>query len=464
MEGVVCERAFMDTGAGKSIETHTKLSQFNIVAFSLSYELDFLNVIRMLRAARIPPYSKQRKGSPLLLLGGVAAFANPLPYSPFFDIIYIGEAEKTLAELISLFKKIRQHQLFLVDASQISGIWIPSLREYTARRVLVNDLDEIETSSVCVSPFFHFKNMLLIEVERGCPFNCRFCLASQAYSPYRVKSSDVIVEEVAGTGMRPKRIGLVGAAISELPDLPQLVRRLSTFADEIGVSSLRLDRVDSELLKSLVDSGLKTMTIAPEAGSERLRYIIDKRVRDEDVFKLGDVANVLKVKRVKLYFMVGLPFEKDEDVAAITDLVREFRKTYKGELVVSVNPFVPKAHTPFQYHRMEGRRMLSRKISFVSGELRNMKHLKLITKSPRDSLLQGMLSLGDAAIGEAILGTIGKDVGWEDAFQKGRIDMDKYLSGKPTGSTLPWEFIDFGVDSTSLAQSYCKAKELAQKR
>jgi len=463
IEGVVCERAFMDTNPTKSIETERKLSQFHIVAFSLSYELDFLNVLRTLRAAHIPPYSKQRTGSPLLVLGGVAAFANPLPYSPFFDIIYIGEAEKTLHELIYLFKKSRQDQLFLADASEIAGLWVPCLQEQRPIRVLVEDLNEIETSSVCLSPAAHFKNMLLVEVERGCPFRCRFCLASQAYSPYRVKSSGVIIEEVARALIKPKRIGLIGAAISEVPDLPLLVQRLSAFAKEIGISSLRLDRVDTELLKTLVGSGLKTMTIAPEAGSERLRDIVNKRIADDDVFELGDAANTLSVKRIKLYFMVGLPFERDEDVAAIPDLVRKLRKIYRGELVVSVNPFIPKAHTPFQYHGMDGKVTLSRKISFVSRQLRKMKRVKTITKSPREALLQGMLSLGDAAVGEAILGMVDGNLVWETAFRSAQIDVERYLGEKPVGSILPWEFIDFGVDSSSLPKSYSEAKRSAQR-
>lgn len=461
MEEVVCERSFMDTDFSKSLESGTKLSEFDILAFSLSYELDFLNILKALRVAHIPPYSEERNGLPILILGGVAAFANPLPYSPFFDLIYIGEAEQTLDELIDLFKKYPQRQVFLDNARRIEGLWVPDFGQKRTRRVLVEDLNQVETSAVCVSPLTHFKNMLLVEVERGCPFGCRFCLASQAYSPYRVKNPSRIVEEVVCSQIKPRSIGLIGTAISEFPDLPLLIQKLSGFTETIGVSSLRLDRVDRGLLKTLVEVGLKTITIAPEAGSERLRCIINKRIKDENVLKLGTTANRLKVKRIKLYFMVGLPFETEEDVVAIIDLIQEFRKVYEGELVISVNPFVPKAHTPFQYHRMEAKKMLGRKISFVREQVRKIGKLKLIAKSPREALFQAIMSRGDAALGKNVLTMVDEGIGWETAFKKGKIDIDEYLGERPTDSVLPWEFIDFGADTKSLVRSYNQAKKLA---
>lgn len=463
IEGITCERAFIDIKPMKSLESRKKLSQFHIVAFSLSYELDFLNILKILRATNIRPYSKDRAGCPILILGGVAAFANPLPYSPFFDLICIGEAEKAVHELIKLFRKNPQDQAFLKHASEIEGVWVPVFGEKGVRRTLVQNLNEINTCAACVSPLTHFKNMLLVEVERGCPFDCRFCLAKQAYSPYRVKNSNRIVQEIVRSRIKAKSIGLIGTAISEVPNLTQLIKKLSTLTESIGISSLRLDRVDIELLSTLLKTGLKTVTIAPEAGTEKLRQIINKRIKDEEILRLAATADSLKVRRIKLYFMVGLPFEREEDLVGMVDLVRKFRKIYKGELVISINPFVPKAHTPFQYHRMENKRVLSNKISLVTKELRKMGRTKVIRKSPKEALLQAILSLGDSSVGKVLLRMVDDSVGWESAFKEAQIDLDKYLSEKSTDSKLPWEFIDFGVDAKSLGKSYNEAKRLSQK-
>lgn len=440
----------MDTGQIKSLENGRNLNQFHIVAFSLSYELDFLNILKILRTVNIPPYSERRTGLPILILGGVAAFANPLPYSPFFDLICIGEAEEVLYDLINLFKKNPQKEVFLADAYQnIEGVWIPRFGKKKVKRVWVRDLNEIDTSAGCVSPFSHFKNMQLVEVERGCPFNCRFCLATKAYSPYRVKNSTRIYEEIARSGMNAEKVGLIGAAISEVPDLPWLIEKLSGTAGSIGISSLRLDRVEPELLKILVEKGLKKITVAPEAGTERLRKIINKPIKDEKILQLGAISESLGVKRLKLYFMIGLPFETEDDLVGIIDLIRRFKSVYRGKLVVSINPFVPKPHTPFQYHPMEDTKTLRHKISFVTRELKKIR-VKLVTKSPREAILQAALSTGDSLIGEELLSMVNSGVG-----------LNSYLSGISSDSPLPWEFIDFGVDSKELLKSYNEAKKLS---
>ncbi len=463
-EGVVCERAFMDTGSGRAMESGRRLNQFDVLSFSLSYELDFLNRLRILRAAHIPPHSDNRHGHPLLIIGGIAAFANPLPYSSFFDLMYIGEAEPVLSSLITSFKTCRERQVFLNDASETQGIWVPSLPQRTVRKVVVHNLDDIDTCAPCVSPFAHFSNMLLAEVERGCPFRCRFCLATQAYRPYRTKSPGRLLEEIGRVKKRQKSIGLIGAAISEVPDLSQLIHRLLEFTDNVGVSSLRLDKIDTRLLKTLVEVGLKTITIAPEAGTDKLRHIINKRITNEKILQLGADARSLGVRRIKLYFMVGLPFETEEDLVGIVNLVKNFRRVYAGEVVISVNPFVPKAHTPFQYHPMESRKNLSHKLHFVKEHLRRVGYTKVVTKSAKEAVLQAMLSMGDSRVGEALLEVVDAGVDWGTAFRKVRIHVEDYIGEKPTDRFLPWEFIDFGVDKKELVKSYNEAKKLSQEK
>jgi len=460
MEGVVCERAFFDGKVPVALESGRQLREFDIVGFSLSYELDFLNILKALRAARIPAYSEQRRGLPVLMLGGVAAFSNPLPYAPFFDLVCIGEAEGVLEAAMDIFKKSRQKPGFLEDVSKTNGIWVPGSGKRKVRRVWAPDLNAIHSTAVCISPLMHFKNMLLVEVERGCPFRCRFCLATQAYKPYRFKTPKKLIEEIEESPVGARSVGLIGAAISEVPELSDLLNGIPG-REAIASSSLRLDRVQPDLLGLLVKRGLTRITVAPEAGTERLRRIIDKRIEDDRILELAVTATSLGVKRLKLYFMVGLPFETDDDASGIVELVRKVRRRYRGSLAVSLNPFVPKPHTPFQFHQVESKEVLTRRTSLISNELRKT-GVRLVVKSTRHAMLQAALSLGDEEIGEAVFRTIYSESKWTTTLRERGIDPERYLGHKRIDASFPWDLVDFGLQGGELAKSYKAAQRLSR--
>jgi len=229
----------------------------------------------------------------------------------------------------------------------------------------------------------------------------------------------------------------------------------------IASSSLRLDRVQPDLLGLLVKRGLTRITVAPEAGTERLRRIIDKRIEDDRILELAVTATSLGVKRLKLYFMVGLPFETDDDASGIVELVRKVRRRYRGSLAVSLNPFVPKPHTPFQFHQVESKEVLTRRTSLISNELRKT-GVRLVVKSTRHAMLQAALSLGDEEIGEAVFRTIYSESKWTTTLRERGIDPERYLGHKRIDASFPWDLVDFGLQGGELAKSYKAAQRLSR--
>jgi radical SAM superfamily enzyme YgiQ (UPF0313 family) len=505
MEGVVCERFFakllddrFDPTFGgthrsvKTLESGINIRNFDIIAFSIPFELDYINVLKLLKISSIPLKSSQRSADdPLIIAGGVAITLNPETTAPFFDCLLIGEAEDALPDFIRTYlqfanKRISKEEK-LFNLSKIQGVYVPQFyniiydqegkvekreikkgvfEKVEKRRA---DVSKIETFSLISSPYIHFKNSLLVEVGRGCARGCLFCAAGHIYRPLRFHDKDSILRQVEKHIGENRHVGLVGSLISDHPDLGQICLNLHQKGLEIGVSSFRVDKISSNLMEILIKSGLKTLTVAPEVGSEKMWKVINKNITREDILKSAQIAAEASMDNLKLYFMIGLPFEEKEDIEGIVLLIHQIHKIYikdshspKRRLILSINPFVPKPHTPFQWSAMNSEKELKAKMKRIETKVRNLKGVHLEKKSIRQAILQGILSVGNRRVGEGLFYHIQESLTLAQAWRKAGVDVDSIIfKEKSFSSPLPWDIVDSGIDKSFLIKEFEKAKGIA---
>jgi len=470
---VVCERVFWEKGdrfPPLSIESQRPLTDFAILAFSVSYELDYFNVVSILKASGIPLYAADRdERHPLIIAGGPCLMANPVPLSPFFDCLRIGEAEPILPPMLPvLFEGIggRRDELLKALAS-LPGIYVPA---YSAGAPVVRrwaqNLDDFATTSVILTPDTELGNLYLIEVERGCHWGCRFCLVNTTFAPMRFRSVDRLIEQ-AGQGLRyRKRIGLVGPAVADHPQIEELLVRLRRMGAELSISSLRIGSLSQNVLRELAEGKAQTIAIAPEAGSQRLRQMIRKGFSDSDILEAVDNVAEQHIKQLKLYFMLGLPSETDEDVEGIIRLALAAKNSLdrhqsSTRITLNVAPFVPKAGTPFQWLPMAPLQTLNHRLSRLKRSL-TPKGIKVKSESPAWSQVQGILARGDIRVAEVLTNVEEISLaGWRKAVEKCRLDIDYYVSQRwDTGQKLPWSVIDSGTKLEHLKVELEKALPL----
>jgi radical SAM superfamily enzyme YgiQ (UPF0313 family) len=457
---VVCERVFWEkpgkgaSAGAVSIESQRVLSEFAVVTFSVTYELDYFNIPRILEAAGIPVYSRERnEAHPLIIAGGAALMANPMPVLPFFDALCIGEAEAILPQFIGEYGRVetgdREGQLRAI--SRVPGIYVPAMQPLKIVRQWAKDLDAFPVHSSVLTRDTELGDMYLIEVERGCRWHCRFCLVSGAFRPMRIRSVDSL-EEQAKAGLKyRRRLGLVGADVPDHPGFDELLSRLKALGAEISVSSLRMRPV-SELALSELARGTGTVAFAPEAGSERLRRAIRKGITEDDVLRAIDIASRHPIKHIRLYFMMGLPTETDDDVEAIAVLsakckaLLESRKS-AARIVLSVSPFVPKAGTPFQRMAMEALPVLNRRVARLKARL-SPQGIKVAGESPAWSEVQATLARGDSELASVLVQTRETTLpAWREALRRAGIDADRYAHRRWAAQReLPWQVIDSALD------------------
>ncbi|MBI4297808.1 MAG: radical SAM protein [Chloroflexi bacterium] len=448
---IVCERFFWE-GEGRplALESGRPLDHFSLLAFSISYELDYFNVLQVLKSAGIPVLAQDRdERHPLVIAGGPCITANPLPLSPFFDALAIGEAEAILPPFLDVLREGEsgsRSELFQAIAS-VPGLYVPALDARTrVSRQWALDLDSFATTSVVLTPDTELGDMFLMEVARGCARGCRFCMAGHHFKPLRTRSlANLLAQGEAGLA-RGRRLGLVGASVSDHPDIGELATRLRARGAQISVSSLRVDALPQGLLQALAESGTRMVTLAPEAGSEALRRAIGKPISTEVILRAIRRVGALGFPELKLYFLVGLPGENDEDIWEIARLILQGKKELERlsaptRIVANINPFVPKAGTPFQALPMA-------QLQVLKGRLRLAR--SLLAKAGVDirgegaswSLIQGLLARGDARLGLALARLAANKL---SAWRKTLEGMDtSWLHRELALAEQPWAFLSAG--------------------
>ena len=491
MEAVACERCFApDTDMEKflrenklalfSLESQRPLGDFDLLGFSVGYELSFTNILAMLELAGIPLMASERGDKyPLVICGGTSVF-NPEPIADFVDAFFIGEAEEACAELVEAIirgKDAKDKAKLLEELAKIEGVYVPALGGKVKKR-FVRDLENAHFPSQWLVPYIQVvHDRVTVEIMRGCPNRCRFCQARCQYFPLRLRSPATVrrlCEELyRSTGY--EEITLTGLSVSDYPHLREVVAPLLELFRKDGASlSLPSIKPKSFLgeLSQLIASVKKTgLTFAPEAGNARMREILGKDFSDDDLFATLEQAYNAGYQHVKLYFMIGLPQETDHDLDDIMELARrvsELRKKTSGraaQVNVSINTLIPKAHTPFQWLAMAGLAQMKSKQDYIRDRARN-RNIRFSFHNRFMSLLEGVFSRGDRRLSAVILAAFKKGARfdgweeyfrfelWEEAFRECGIEPESYLMQRDTDQSLPWDFLDVGVPREEMLREY----------
>ena len=419
-DDVVCERVFWDKGGHQArrplitLESGRNVAETDVWAFTISYEMDFFNIIDMLRQAGVPPLARDRDESwPLLIAGGPGVTMNPEPMAPIFDAIVIGEGEEILEELVQHFRADirapREHLLAHLHA--IPGVYVPALvKPATAQgdalqpiqRLWVRDQSKFPPISSLYTQQTEFKGMHLMEIARGCGRGCRFCLAGYLYRPPRELPLDLLLDWARAGLKHTRRIGLISAAVSDHSQIDDLALALQEMGVKLSASSMRVDPISRPLVQALRHSGAQTLTIAPEAGSARLRDVISKTQTEEQLLAAVELAAELDFPQIKFYFMIGHPTETQADMEELVGLVLRARKIFKRRIAINATPFVPKAHTPFQWAAMTPAKTLKKRQSYIMRQLGRHK-IAVRADSPAWAQVQGVLARGDRRLAHVLL-------------------------------------------------------------
>jgi radical SAM superfamily enzyme YgiQ (UPF0313 family) len=467
---VVCERVFYDPADKKpfkALESGRPLTDFAVLAFSISYELDYFNVVSILKASGIPLLAADRDEShPLIIAGGPCITSNPMPMAPFFDCVCIGEAEPILPEIVPLLTGGcggPRADLRKALATK-PGIYVPVLPpDKPVARQWAKNLDEFDTNSVILTPETELGDLYLIEVERGCQHGCRFCLVNTNYAPMRFRSVDRLVAQARVGLTKRRRIGLMGPAVTDHPQIIELLHRLNSIGAELSLSSMRINNLSVDVLNELAKGKTETITIAPEAGSQRLRDMINKGISEDDILEAADRMAGYRFRQLKLYFIVGLPTETDKDIEDIIKLTLALKERLEKRgsgmrITLNASPFVPKAGTPFQWLPMAPQDTLNSRLAILRNSL-PLKGIKFNEESPAWSRVQGVLSRGDSRLAPILAGMAEVSLpGWRKAVEENQLDIDYYVNQRwGVGQKLPWAVIDSGMKEERLCGELEKA-------
>lgn len=476
--GVVCERVFWDKGGAEarrpllSLETQQRVDEFAVWAFTISYEMDYFNVVEMLRQAGLPPLAAERDERwPLLVAGGPGVTMNPETMAPFFDAIVIGEGEEVVDTLVDTIRNVGDEDRaeLLAALDRMEGVYVPQLlaawRGQPAhpadrvaprqiKRLWVRHLERYPTVSSLYTPDTEFGGLHLMEIARGCGRGCRFCLAGYVYRPPREQPLELLLDW-ARQGLKQRdRIGLISAAVSDHTQIDELAIRLQALGAKLSVSSMRVDPISLPLVRALRASGAQTLTIAPEAGSQRLRNVINKTQTEQQILDAVDLAESLGFPQLKLYFMIGHPGETEADVQALVDLTLEARRRFQRRLVINATPFVPKAHTPFQWQAMTDVATFERRQKFIQRSL-TRHDVAVRADSPQWAAVQGVLARGDRRLAPVLL-SMGKlsIQAFQQAMAEHGLTPQDFLGERAPGAPQPWDIVESGVSSNYFLYEY----------
>jgi radical SAM superfamily enzyme YgiQ (UPF0313 family) len=488
----LCERFFLPEQDKKtqlfaqlvSVESGRRLKDFDLIAFSISFENDYLNLPIIFELANIPLFAAHRDGSfPLVLLGGVCAFINPEPLADIVDLVAVGEAEPILPGLLKTLRRTNQSRdAVLRDLTQQPGIYVP--RFYTPKysesgeqlvlipedgvpkqvqRQFLADLDTSPSRSFIQTEATEFGQMALTEVSRGCSRGCRFCAAGFVYLPPRERSLDNLLGQVDSGLCERQRIGLVAAAVADYSKIQELQQGILDRNGELSMSSIRLDALTPDEVALLYQAGHKTVAIAPEAGSQKLRNFINKGISEKQILDSVHMLADGGIRNLKLYFIIGFPEEEQDDIDAIVALTKKISTIWResgrkrqqmGNLILSVNPFIPKPFTPFQWAGMEEEKSLKKKIRFLQSAVSRIPNCRMNSESLRSAVLQTFLSRGDRRIG-AVLPVLATGGNLKQLCKKAELSLAFYVSqNRDKDEFFPWEIIDQGVTREYLWNEY----------
>jgi radical SAM superfamily enzyme YgiQ (UPF0313 family) len=512
-ENVCCERFFLpDKGQPLlSLESGRPLHDFPYVFFSVSFEYDYLNIVKILLAAGIEPFAMKRhlhgKREHFVVCGGVATFMNPEPIAPFADFFLVGEAEPVLAPFVDFLLEFSQvlsaRELYIAAAQKFDGVYAPLLYApyYDERgrcsgmlsdpgipsRVKRVYLPETRKAghSELMTPLSEFSDLYLTELGRGCSRGCRFCTAAFIYRPPRLWDADAVVEALAEMGADVNRVGLLGMEMADDQTLDRISGYILESGCALSFSSLRADRINDKLLELLGRSGLKSVAIAPDGASERLRCVINKGLSREDLLTGARRLVQAGIFKLKLYVMVGLPTETLDDLREFVELVLEIKKSIDSlgrergrltEMYLSVNCFIPKPWTPFQFHPFGISRQLDEnevssldealgalrsKIAFLKRELGSVANIHFQADKPDNALYQALLARGDRRLADVLHDMAVSGMSWKKAVKKNGIILENLiLAGYGAQSFFPWYSIDHGIRHDHLFQEYMKGFSL----
>ena len=500
-DDVVCERVFLpprqelaaQLASGTrlfTLESQTNVADFDVLAFSVSFEWDYTNVVSMLRLAGLPVYAAERTaGQPLVVIGGAVTFVNPEPLAPFADVVAAGEGEQLVGPLVEAVQAGTSRAAVLRRLATQPGFYVPSFYEVRygeagcitgvapaegtgapvpVRKAAVraSELQEPPHTTI-FTPDTEFGSRLLIEVVRGCANLCRFCWAGYNYLPVRAFPTERVLDIARRARPHATRVGLVSIALCDHPDIEEILRELVALGYGVSPASLRLDDLTPTIVSLLQQSGERSITIAPETGSDRLRRVVNKTVTNEDILDRAELIFASGIENLKLYFMIGLPTETDEDLVAIRDLTVQIRERMLkhgrsrgrlGRIVGSVNPLIPKPATAFQWLPMEDPAITDRKIKRLRALVAGLDNVFFNIKSERHSFYQALLSLGDRRVAPAIEIAERNGGNWRAAVRDAGLDPGFYLfRDRARDPALPWDIIGGGMKPAYFRAEYDKS-------
>ena len=474
-----------------SVETQRPMHQFDVVAFDVTFEMDYFHIPLMLRHGRVPIMGKDRtEFDPIVIAGGPCATFNPEPFADFIDAFIIGEGEGIVSRVLDVIRDGKLEGLdrhaILRQLANVPGVYVPSLyvpiysedgafKGYDVAEGSPKTIKrhfEMLTSggeTVVATNYTEFGAMYIIEVARGCGRHCRFCMAGYCFRVPRVRPLDILKEGVDRAEKLGKKVGLMGAAISDYPEVDELVTYIRSKDMRYSCASLRADSLTQAVVDGLADSGQKTITIAPETGSERLRRVINKGISEEHLQNAATLSAKSGIQHMRLYIMIGLPTETDEDIEAIVGLAERTQAHMaevgcKGRLTLSINPFIPKPFTPFQWMAMDNQKTVEKKLQYIKKALQKNRRIEVLVESPKEAYIQGVLARGDRRLG-AVLAACAADRGsksFKAEMKAAGLDMDEMnYRERSFDEFLPWSHLDMGMDDGYLEMEWKRSVDEA---